>query len=168
MKPELITGTGLLLALAIISQSLRLFIPISPLISMFVIGTLVSTCLLVALWRYGFKSALIIAWVTPVVAFFQGFLPIIFFVPIVGLGNTAYIWAVDYWMEKNKHYALGGAVMGKTLALLGGFITLFAMIPVPITVQKAIFVAMSWPQLVTGTLGFFLAKLVVERLRRVL
>lgn len=165
MKPEAITGTGLLLAIAIISQSLRVFIPIPPLVSMFVVGTLVCTCLLVALWRYDLKSALIIAWATPIVAFMQGFLPIVFFVPIVGIGNTVYIWAAEHFKDKNRGYALGTAVLGKTIVLLVGFALLFAMISVPDTMKKAVLMAMSWPQLITGTLGFLLAQKITNILK---
>ena len=76
-----ITGVGLLLAVMIIFQSLRIFIPIPPWINTFVIGSLVNMCLLVTLKKYGFSASLLLGVVAPIVASLQGLLihPILIF-----------------------------------------------------------------------------------------
>ena len=61
MNTRIITGTGLLLALALLSQSLRLIIPLPNMVSMFLIGSLVGLCMLLAAMRYGVVSGLVIA-----------------------------------------------------------------------------------------------------------
>lgn len=91
MNTRIITGTGLLLALALLSQSLRLIIPLPNMVSMFLIGSLVGLCMLVAAMRYGLASGLGIAWATPVIAFMQAMLPFAPFVPLVALGNTVFV-----------------------------------------------------------------------------
>ena len=48
-----ITRTGLLLAATIILQGLRLVIPVPPQVSMFVIGSLVNTCFVLAVLVVG-------------------------------------------------------------------------------------------------------------------
>lgn len=79
------------MALALLSQSLRLIIPLPNMVSMFLIGSLVGLCMLVAAMRYGLASGLGIAWATPVIAFMQAMLPFAPFVPLVALGNTVFV-----------------------------------------------------------------------------
>ena len=87
-----LTRTGLLLALTLVFQSLRFLIPLPPWMSTFLIGSLVNAALLVALQALGLRSALLIACVTPVVAWLQQLLPLLVFILPVALGNSLYIW----------------------------------------------------------------------------
>lgn len=108
-----ITGTALLLAIALLSQSMRLIIPISPLVSLFLVGTLVSATLYIGTVRYGAKSGLLISWATPLVAFMQGFLPIILFIPIVAIGNSIYVCAIANIHGVRPKLGVTVAVLGK-------------------------------------------------------
>lgn len=63
MSTKSITGTGLLLAVALLAQSLRLMFPFIPnQVSMFLIGSITSATFVLATWRYGWKNGLVIAW----------------------------------------------------------------------------------------------------------
>ena len=89
-----ITRTGLLLAATLILQGLRLFIPVPPQVSMFVIGSLVNACLVLAVWSVGRKAGLVVACVTPVFAWLEGMLPFLPFIFPVAAGNCAFVLAV--------------------------------------------------------------------------
>lgn len=69
MSTKSITGTGLLLAVSLLAQSLRIIFPFIPnQVSMFLIGSITSATFVLATWRYGWKNGLVIAWIAPVVA----------------------------------------------------------------------------------------------------
>ena len=53
-----VTRTGLILAVTLILQGLRLVIPIPPQVSMFVVGSLVNACLIVAVLLIGRRAGL--------------------------------------------------------------------------------------------------------------
>ena len=79
MSTKSITGTGLLLAVALLAQSLRLIFPFIPnQVSMFLIGSITSATFVLATWRYGWKNGLVIAWIAPVVAHLQGIATVYF------------------------------------------------------------------------------------------
>jgi len=142
-----------LLALALLSQSLRLIIPLPNMVSMFLIGSLVGLCMLVATMRYGVVSGLIIAWATPVIAFMQAMLPFAPFVPLVAVGNTVFV--VLGYLLRNQSVWLQAAVcsVAKCAVLYCSFALLFVSFAVPYPVAKAVLFMMSWPQIVTGTLA---------------
>lgn len=164
MEVQRLTGTALLLGLALLSQSLRLLLPIPMGISMFLIGTLVGICLLVATWRYGLKSSIIIAWITPVVAFFQSMLPMFPFIFVVGLGNTVFVWLAHVMKHRSIIWQVIVCALGKTIVLYGGFQLLFLSIDVPAAVKVSILTAMSVPQLITATLAILITQLALQRL----
>ena len=122
-----VTRTGLILAVTLILQGLRLVIPIPPQVSMFVVGSLVNACLIVAVLTVGRRAGLVVAACTPVFAWLEGMLP---FFPFV----------------------CGGA-LGKAAILYGSFYLLFACIAFPPAVRHMLLFAMSWPQIVTGIIG---------------
>ena len=64
MSTKSITGTGLLLAVALLAQSLRLMFPFIPnQISMFLIGSITSATFVLATWRYVGKMVfLLLGW----------------------------------------------------------------------------------------------------------
>ena len=55
-----VTRTGLILAVTLILQGLRLVIPIPPQVSMFVVGSLVNACLIVAVLLIGRRAGLVV------------------------------------------------------------------------------------------------------------
>ena len=57
MSTKSLTGTGLLLAVALLAQSLRLIFPFIPnQVSMFLIGSITSATFVLATWRYGWRN----------------------------------------------------------------------------------------------------------------
>lgn len=160
-----LTGTALLLGLALLSQSLRLFLPVPMGISMFLIGTLVTICLLVATWRYGLKSSLIIAWVTPVVAFLHGMLPLFPFIFIVGLGSSVFCILALWLKDHHIVWQILVCSLSKSAILYGGFQLLFLSMTVPPAMKAAVLASMSIPQIITATLGIIVTRLALARLR---
>ena len=95
-----VTRTGLILAVTLILQGLRLVIPIPPQVSMFVVGSLVNACLIVAVLTVGRRAGLVVAACTPVFAWLEGMLPFFPFVFPVALGNSFYVWAAWRWQRR--------------------------------------------------------------------
>lgn len=160
-----ITRAALLLALTLLFQSLRFFIPLPPFLSTFIIGSLVNASLLIAAQKAGLWPALAIAAITPLVAYFQQLLPLPVFIIPVALGNIVYICL--FLFAGRWGYPVGSilAALGKTGLLYAAFTWLLTFIAINPKVAAGIMLAMSWPQLVTGTIGGFLASIVVKRIR---
>ena len=104
MSTKSITGTGLLLAVALLAQSLRLIFPFIPnQVSMFLIGSITSATFVLATWRYGWKNGLVIAWIAPVVAHLQGMLPL----PLRLLARQRmYLWHIGYNISQSFYLLL--------------------------------------------------------------
>ncbi|MDN0046295.1 hypothetical protein CJ260_09850 [Megasphaera sp. ASD88] len=160
-----ITRTGLLLAATLILQGLRLFIPIPPQVSMFVIGSLVNACLVLAVWSVGRKSGLVVACVTPVFAWLEGMLPFLPFIFPVAAGNCAFVFAVD-GLRRFRAAGLAGAALCKAAVVYGSFYVLFSYVEFPAAVRHMILLVMSWPQIVTAAAGGVLAYVIAKRLPR--
>ena len=163
MKIQRLTGSALLLAIALMAQSLRFVIPMHA-ASMFLIGTLVGACTALAVWRYGLGSGITISIVTPVMALIQGMLTIPVFVPIVAVGGIAF--AIVMQLMEHRHMlvtAVVGAVV-KCAVLYGSFMVLFELMPsIPEPMKVGVLFSMGWPQLITGTAGVIVAKIVYNR-----
>jgi len=150
------------LAIAILLQSIRLIIPMVPgPVNMFLIGSLVNmTLLLAAIYTKNPRMALL-GLILPLVAFMQGNLPIVFMVPIVGLGNVLYA-LLGYYLWQNRWIWI--AAVAKAVFLAIGTKMLLSMIHLPDQAVAALSFMMSWPQAVTGCLGIILAKILLQRL----
>ena len=166
MSTKSITGTGLLLAVALLAQSLRLiFLFIPNQVSMFLIGSITSATFVLATWRYGWKSGLVIAWIAPVVAHLQGMLPLPPFILITGLGTTAYV-LIAHWLEhRPKVMLIIVAALVKAGVLFGGYSLFFSLFQFPPKIVNTMLFVSSWPQLVTSSLGIILALLITKRVR---
>ena len=163
-----LTRTGLLLALTLVFQSLRFLIPLPPWMSTFLIGSLVNAALLVALQALGLRSALLIACVTPVVAWLQQLLPLPVFILPVALGNSLYIWLFSRLRRAGPEWlAVGSATLGKAAFFFLAFRGLLSMLELPPALSAAILFVMGWPQLVTGLIGGFIAIYAWRRLERI-
>ena len=166
MSTKSITGTGLLLAVALLAQSLRLMFPFIPnQVSMFLIGSITSATFVLATWRYGWKNGLVIAWVAPVVAHLQGMLPLPPFILITGLGTTAYVLVAHWLQHKPKLLLIIVAALVKVGVLYGGYSLFFSLFQLPPKIVNAMLFVSSWPQLVTSTLGIILALLIIKRVK---
>ena len=163
-----LTRTGLLLALTLVFQSLRFLIPLPPWMSTFLIGSLVNAALLVALQALGMRSALLIACVTPVVAWLQQLLPLPVFILPVAVGNSLYIWLFSRLRRAGPEWlAVGSAALGKAAFFFLAFRGLLSMLELPPALSAAILFVMGWPQLVTGLIGGFIAIYAWRRLERI-
>ena len=166
MSTKSITGTGLLLAVALLAQSLRLMFPFIPnQISVFLIGSITSATFVLATWRYGWKNGLVIAWVAPVVAHLQGMLPLPPFIFITGLGTTTYILVAHWLQHKPKLLLIIVAALVKAGVLFGGYSLFFSLFQLPSKIVNAMLFVSSWPQLVTSSLGIILALLIMKRVK---
>ena len=79
---------AMLLAVGLVLQALRLVIPMPPMWTVFVVGTLVNMVLVLAARTVGLWPSVMIAVLLPVMAYFQGQLPLPFLIPVVAGGNT--------------------------------------------------------------------------------
>lgn len=169
MSTQGITGAAMLLAIALLAQNLRLIFPIPPQVSMFLIGSVVSATLVLATWRYGLRAGLLIAWVTPVVAYLQGvMLPFWPAIVIIGLASSVYVGWAKFWQGRHQLWAfLVTALLSRLAILYGGFTLLLTYIHLPAPKAGALLFAMGWPQLVTGGLGIALSLIINKRLPKV-
>lgn len=131
MSTKSITGTGLLLAVALLAQSLRLIFPFIPnQVSMFLIGSITSATFVLATWRYGWKNGLVIAWIAPVVAHLQGMLPLPPFILITALGTTAYVFVAHWLQHKPKSIAYHCGGFGKSRRTLWRVFLVLLLVPI--------------------------------------
>lgn len=159
---QVLTRTAVLLALVIVFQSLRFFIPLPPLASTLLIGSLVNAALLVALYTTGIKAALVLAVATPVVAYLQQVLLWPVFIIPVALANAVYV-GVFYLLLRLERPAICLAAAIKTLLLYTSFKYLLAQLQIPTALATNVLFVMSWPQLITGIAGAILAGFIYQR-----
>ena len=166
-KLKNLSRTGLLLALTLVFQSLRFLIPLPPWMSTFLIGSLVNAALLVAFLTLGTRSALLIACVTPIVAWLQQLLPLPIFILPVALGNGLYIWLFSRLRRAGPPWlAVGSAALGKAAFFFLAFRWLLSLLELPPALSAGILFVMGWPQLVTGIIGGLFAISIWQRLQR--
>lgn len=155
------------MALTLILQGLRLVVPVPPQASMFVIGSLVNACLLVAALSIEWRAGLVVAACTPVFAWLEGMLPFLPFVFPVAAGNMVYVLAAAALSHSQGLRGLYLAAVAKAIALYSLFYLLFACVEFPLAVRHVLLFAMSWPQLVTGligaTLGYYLVRFLKKK-----
>ena len=110
-KTKYLTRTALLLALALLFQSLRL-VPAFAVISQPVIGSLINLTLIVASGIVGVWSSIFIGVCAPIVARLQGQLGQDLFIPVVVLGNITYGVAFYYLRKIN---GVLGVIVGSAI-----------------------------------------------------
>lgn len=167
-RQQILTRTALLLALTLIFQSLRFFIPMPAFLTTWLIGSLVNGCLLVAAEVVGLGPALIIAVVAPIVAYLQQLLFLPVFIVPVAVANCLYVVFFSVialrWRKRPLGTVLAAIIKAGVLYAL--FTWLLTLITIPPKIAAALMFAMSWPQLVTALIGGMLAKIVVKRLKQ--
>lgn len=160
---QIITRTALLLASTLILQSLRLILPLPPQTSMFLIGSLVNLCFVLAVLRIGWKSGLLIALITPLFAYLEGMLPFLPFIFPVALGNGMYI-AACWLLKRWKIPGICASAFIKAAAMYTSFYLLFSFVAFPEMVRHMILLVMSWPQIITAVLGGISAYIISKRI----
>ena len=160
-----ITRTALLLALTIVFQMMRPFIPLSPLGSNFIIGSLVNASLATASVMVGMWGGIIISVAAPVIAFMQQHIAFVWLVPIVAGGNAALVLLYGWWYRKNKWTGIALSSVVKFVLLFAMVKTAVSVLVVPPPAAAMLTLMFSWPQLVTAVIGGIIAVPVIERLK---
>ena len=154
---------ALFLAIAIVVQSLRLIFPMIPgPVNMFLIGSLVNAILVAAVCvtQRGWTAA--IGLFLPLVAFLQGHLPAAPLIPVVGIGNALFAFLV--WRLWSRRVVWLAAFF-KAGFLYGGTLLVISLLGLPDKLAVLLSFMMGWPQIVTGCLGIFIARLLLLRIR---
>lgn len=153
---------AMFLAVALVFQSIRLIIPMIPgPVNMFLIGSLLNMVMVLSIWCTDSPWAAVIGILLPLGAFMQGQLPVVLMIPVVALGNAVYILLVGKFKRSKLVYA---SPLVKAVLLYGGTWLVVNTIGLPAPVSGMILFMMSWPQIVTGAIGLFLANKVYKYL----
>jgi riboflavin transporter FmnP len=171
-----IARTAVMLALALLFQSLRMIIPMPGMMSQYIVGSLVNLALIVAAIIIDAKGGLVVAVLTPVVAFFQGHIPqaMPLMILFVALGNAVIV--VAYALLYKESFI--SRIIALVVGAVAKFVVLYILVVklalpliypgVPDQVRAAMSVNFSWPQLITAAIGGVIALLVIPLLQRAL
>ena len=152
---------SVLLTMAIVAQEIRLFLPLPPLLSIIVIGTMLNAIMVIAVRYANLTAAVIISAVLPLFAFFQGHVIIPLMIPVIFLGNFVLVLVCSkFW---GKGIIIIAPVL-KTFTLYSLSRILLGMLGLQNKVVDAILLSMGWPQLITAILGIILAMQLEKRL----
>ena len=152
---------SVLLTMAIVAQEIRLFLPLPPLLSIIVIGTMLNAIMVIAVRYASLTSAIIISAVLPLFAFMQGHVIIPLMIPVIFLGNLVLVLVCDKFSGKGI-IILAPVLKTVTLYMLSR--VLLSMLGLQNKVVDAILLGMGWPQLITAILGIILAMQLEKRL----
>ena len=161
---RLVVG-ALLVAVAVILQASRLIMPLPPLLTTFIIGTLVNMMLVLCVRLNGFTSAAVLSILLPIFAYVQGQLLLPMLIPVVALGNVLFAYFVERLKSGVLGYIIPPAVKAVSMCASAYVVIVFLGIE-SVAMQKGILFAMSVPQLVTGLTGILCAKKMVEVLKK--
>ena len=168
-KLRLITRTAVLLALLVAFQAVTK--PLGQLVT----GSLVNTLLAVSALTVGLWGGLVVALVSPVLAFLLGIAPQILTVPAIMAGNALFVFLLWLLGRKGKMalLAVAAASVTKFLALYGlvNFLicgvlaeSLLSAGLLKAPMLKALPATFSWPQLITaligGSIGLVVSKII--------
>ena len=174
-----ITETAAMLALLVCLQWVGSQIP-APMVKQLVTGSCVNAVLAVTALLVGLSGGLVVAVVSPVLAYALGIAPQILTVPAIMVGNALYV-VVLYLLSRK---ALWQRITAWVLASVAKFAALYTIVVVLICgvfsekllaagtlkapMLKALPATFSWPQLVTALIGGALALLILPVLRKAL
>lgn len=162
MNNRIMVRGALLVALALILQGIRIVLPLPPLASTFLIGTLVHMMLATTFWQCGAAPAYLLSLLLPVTAYIQGQLLLPLLIPVVWVGNMLFVYLLN---SASGIMQLVFPPLMKAAVMYAGahLVIIFLQLPQGALVQGILF-GMSVPQAVTGALGILLA----QRLARLL
>ena len=155
---------SVLLTMAIVAQEIRLFLPLPPLLSIIVIGTMLNAIMVIAVRYASLTSAIIISAILPLFAFMQGHVIIPLMIPVIFLGNFVLVLVCDKFWGKGI-IILAPVLKTVTLYMLSR--VLLSMLGLQNKLVDAILLGMGWPQLITAILGIILAMQLEKRLTSV-
>lgn len=97
---ENVALAGFLLALMIIFQSIRLVAPLPVFIMIFIVGSTVNACLLLAVKYVGFKYTVMMSILAPIIAFVEGALIFPLMIIPIAIINIAYCLVYNTFLQK--------------------------------------------------------------------
>ncbi len=154
------------MALTVIMQSLRLVLPLPPVLSTFIIGTLVNMMLIVTCRLSGFKAAFLLTLLLPLLAYMQGQLLLPLLIPVVVVGNLLYVTL----LRKKRTFLLTYFVppIIKTAAMyIGAWLALYFLQMANSLIAANILFAMSVPQFLTGVAGVLAAEKILQKVKNI-
>lgn len=152
------------MALTIVLQSLRLVLPLPPVLSTFIIGTLVNMMLVITCRICGLTAAVMLTLLLPVLAFMQGQLLLPLLIPVVVTGNLLYVLLVRKRGSLILTYFLPPLLKAAVMYAGARIILTFVHIPFGTMADNILF-AMTVPQLVTGIAGIAAAERILLKLK---
>lgn len=164
MNNKIMVRGALLIALALVFQSIRIILPLPALLSTFIIGTLVHMMLIVTHHKSNTKAAMLLCCMLPLTAYMQGQLLLPILIPVVAVGNLLFLLLYSKLQPKSLVYVL--PPLAKAAAMVSAaYIALQVMgIHHPVLTRTILF-GMSVPQFVTGITGLLLAKMLLKRIQ---
>ncbi len=162
MKINNLTRAGLLLALAIVIQSIRFILPFPGVMTMFLIGSLINMILVIVVKISGIKAGAIFSLVLPIVAYMQGQLVLAPLIGVVFLGNLALV-IVASRLDGLKELFVGPAL--KTCAMWASCGIVLHLLKTPKVLANGLMLMMSWPQFITAFVGILLASFLLKRFK---
>jgi hypothetical protein len=167
MTVRWLTRTALILSLTLLFQSLRFIIPLPPVTSIFVVGTLVNACLITATLSTGVYSGVLIAVIAPLVAFFQQLFPTPLLIVPIAISNLLLVAIFTFLKTYRFWIQVIVAALGKSVFLYTSITWLLTnFIALPSKVSAVLLFAMSWPQGITAVAGGFVAYLIMNRIQK--
>ena len=176
-KIKFITETAVMLALLVSLQALTK--PMGQLVT----GSCVNAILAVSALVGGLSSGLVVALVSPVLAFLLGIAPQILTVPAIMAGNAVYVVLLSLLADKNGKNMVK-QIVAWVVAAAAKFVTLYLIVVKVICgvmaasllaagtlkepMLKALPATFSWPQLFTALIGGAVALVIVPTLRKAL
>jgi len=164
MEIKKLSRTALLLALMIVFQSLRLYLPLPPFVAVFIIGSLVNACLLLAAVTGGWKAAGTLAVVAPVVAYLQQALPLPVLLLPVAVANLAYVSGYLALAGRNSMLAISAATTAKFIVIYIAVVIVIQYAGLWGDITGPLTMLLGWPQWITGFGGGVIFLAVRKRL----
>ena len=176
-KIRWITETAIMLALLVCLQALTK--PMGQLVT----GSCVNTVLAISALVGGLSSGLVVALISPVLAFLLGIAPQILTVPAIMVGNSVFVILLSLLADKSGKKIVK-QVIAWIVAAAAKFAALYAIVVLLICgvlsesllasgalkapMLKALPATFSWPQLITALIGGGLALVITPVLRKAL
>ena len=176
-KIRWITETAIMLALLVCLQALTK--PMGQLVT----GSCVNTVLAISALVGGLSSGLVVALISPVLAFLLGIAPQILTVPAIMVGNSVFVILLSLLADKSGKKIVK-QVIAWIVAAAAKFAALYAIVVLLICgvlsesllasgalkapMLKALPATFSWPQLITALIGGAVALVIVPVIRKAL
>lgn len=176
-KIRWITETAIMLALLVALQAL------TSSMGQLVTGSCVNAVLGISVLMSGLASGLVVALVSPVMAFLLGIAPQIITVPAIMVGNGVFVVLLHFLADPNGK-ALGKQAAALVIAAVAKFAALYLIVVKVVcgmmaesliaagTMKPPMVAALtakfSWPQLITALIGGALALLIAPIVRKAL